>query len=420
MPPPIAEDARVRDLLAILEITRQLAATAELEKLLLAVEESTRRVIGCERAAVFLHDKQSDELYSRLATGVTGIRFPAGRGIAGAAFRGGELIPVPDAYADARFNPEVDRITGFRTRNILACPLLGWDGVPVGVMQAVNKIEGAFDTWDETMLHTLAAQVGVAIQRQVLLGTLAVKKAQDKELAIAKMIQQRLLPAAAPPVPGYDIAGWNQPAAETGGDFYDFLPLPEGRLALAVADATGHGVGPALMTTSCRAFTRAVFTDTTDVANALPRINKLLAADMTRGNFVTAFLGVLDPAAHRLTYLAAGQGPVFVYRADGSVAMLDIHGPPLGLFADLEYDPPGTVTFEPNDVVVLMTDGFYEWSNPTKERFGVQRMQDVIRAALGLSATELIRAAYGAAMSFACGTTQQDDLTAVIVKRGNG
>lgn len=417
MPPQFADDARVRDLLAILEITRHLAATVELDRLLAAVEESTRTAIGCERAAVFLHDKHTDELYSMLATGVTGIRFPAGRGVAGAAFRSGELLPVHDAYADPRFNPEVDRATGFRTRNLLACPFSGWDGVPVGVMQAVNKIDGDFTPWDETMLRTLAAQVGVAIQRQALLGTLAAKKAQDKELAIAKMIQQRLLPAAAPPVPGYDVAGWNQPANETGGDFYDFLPLADGRLALAVGDATGHGVGPALMTTGCRAFTRAVLTDTTDLAAAVPRVNRLLAADMTRGNFVTAFLGVLDPAAHRLAYLAAGQGPVFVFQAGGGTEMLDIHGPPLGLFADLEYDPPGTVHFEPGDVLVLMTDGFYEWSNGAKERLGVERMKAVIRGAMSLPSAEIIRAAHAAAQSFAAGAPQQDDLTAVIVKR---
>src|SRR5262249_8984051 len=127
---PDGSDHRVRDLMTILEITRRLAATAELDPLLEAVEEATRRGIPGERASGFLPDKPADELYARLATGVTAIRFPADRGVAGAAFRGSEVIHVSDAYADPRFNPAVDRATGFHTRNLLACPLVGWNGEP--------------------------------------------------------------------------------------------------------------------------------------------------------------------------------------------------------------------------------------------------------------------------------------------------
>jgi phosphoserine phosphatase len=407
----------VRDLLAILEITRRLTATSELDPLLSAIETSTRRVIGCERASVFLHDAPAGELYARLATGVSAIRFPADRGVAGAAFCCGSVLHVPDAYADTRFNPEVDRATGFRTRNILARPLVGWDGVPVGVMQAINKTNGGFTPWDEVVLRTLAAQVGVAIQRQVLLEALHEKQALDHELAIARMIQQRLLPASAPPVPGYDLAGWNQPANATGGDFYDFLPLPEGRLALAVGDATGHGVGPALMSTGCRAFARAVLSESAELAAAVPRVNHLLSADMSPGHFVTAFFGVLDPQTHRLTYLSAGQGPVTVFRTDGTTVELDVHGPPLGLAPDLPFDPPGVVELHPGDLIVLLTDGFYEWANADRERFGTERMGQTIRASSGLAAEDVIRAAYAAVTAFALGAPQHDDLTAVVLKR---
>jgi phosphoserine phosphatase len=267
-------------------------------------------------------------------------------------------------------------------------------------MQAVNKTAGAFTPWDEVMLRTLAAQTGVAIQRQVLLESLAAKQALDKELAIARMIQQRLLPAAAPPVPGYDLAGWNQPANETGGDFYDFLPLPEGRLS-----------------TGCRAFARAVLSDTADLAAAVPRVNRLLSADMSPGHFVTAFFGVLDPAANRLAFLSAGQGPVYLFRAAGGVEELEPHGPPLGLFPDVPFDPPGAVAFEPGDVLVVMTDGFYEWANPARERVGSERVIAAVTGVLGLSADEVIREAYAAVTAFACGTAQNDDLTAVVVKR---
>ena len=412
-------DRRVRDLMAVLDIARRLAVTPELDPLLTAVEESARRVLGCERASVFLHEPRTDELYVRLGTDIHGVRFPADRGIAGAAFKSGAVIVVPDAYADPRFNPAVDRETGYVTRNILTCPLVGWDGVPVGVMQAGNKTAGSFDEWDEGLCRTLAAQAGTALQRQTLLDTWHEKQKQDRELAIARMIQQRQLPAEPPRVAGYELAGWSHPAEATGGDFYDFLPIPGGRVAVTVGDATGHGVGPALMSTACRAFARATLADGGgDLAAAVARVNRLLCDELDPGHFVTAFFGVLDPAANRLTYLSAGQGPVLFYRAGArSAAELPTHGPPLGIMPEMPYDAPEEVDLRPGDWLMLVTDGFYEWEGPGGERFGTERAVRVLREAGASPPAEVIRAAYAAVTAFAAGTPQADDLTAVVVRR---
>src|SRR5204863_8277099 len=127
-------DARkLADLQAVLEVSRQLGAGSELVQLLQIIERATLGVLDCERISIFLHDRQNDELCSRLATGQEGLRIPANLGIAGEAFRSAAVINVPDAYADPRFNREVDRKTGFVTRNLLTCPLLGIDHRPVGV-----------------------------------------------------------------------------------------------------------------------------------------------------------------------------------------------------------------------------------------------------------------------------------------------
>ena len=96
---------------------------------------------------------------------------------------------------------------------------------------------------------------------------------------------------------------------------------------------------------------------------------------------MTAFFGILDHETHRMTYLSAGQGPLLISRADGTTTELDIHGPPLGLFPDVPYDPPGTAELHPGDMLVLLTDGFYEWAGPEKDRFGAGRMRDAVRAA---------------------------------------
>src|SRR5262245_14687329 len=227
--PDASTDRRIGDLLAVLKIVRRLAAATDLQPLLQAIVDSTTHVLDCERASVFLHDPRTDELYSRVATEKLEVRFPAGKGIAGAAFRTGSVLRIDDAYADPRFNPAVDRQTGFRTRSLLTCPLVGWDNRPLGVIQALNKRPSPFGDWDEVLLQTLGAQAGVAVQRSLLLDELAEKQRLQRDLEVARIIQQGLLPAEPPKLPGYDVAGWNRPADQTGGDYFDFQLLDGGR-----------------------------------------------------------------------------------------------------------------------------------------------------------------------------------------------
>lgn len=416
--PGAAPDRRVNDLLAVLEVARRLAATTDLQPLLEAVVHSTIRVLDCERASVFLHDPRTDELYSRVATEALEARFPAKLGIAGETLRTGQVQRIDDAYADPRFNPAIDRQTGFRTRSILSCPLVGWDNVPLGVLQALNKRGGPFGDWDETLVLALGAQAGVAVQRRRLLDELAEKQRLQRDLEVARMIQQGLLPAEAPRLPGYDVAGWNRPADLTGGDYFDFQLVAGNKLALAVADATGHGIGPALMAAECRALARAAWGDSDDLAGTVARVNRLLCADLPEGKLVTAFFGLLDPAAHRLRYLSAGQGPVLLLRAaTGAVEELPPQGVPLGVMPDFPYDVPGDVALGPGDCLALFTDGFFEWPDPAKQPFGPERVQELLRAHRQRPATEMIRLVHEAVGAFTRGTPQRDDLTAVIVKR---
>src|SRR5262249_41213940 len=158
-------DARkLADLQAILEVSRRLGGGSDLGELLQILEQAALQVLDCERISIFLHDRQADELYSRLATGQDSLRFPARLGIAGQALHAARVINAPDAYAAPRFNRDVDRKTGFVTRNLLSCPLLGLDGRPVGVMQVLNRRGRAFDAADEERIRILGAQAGVALQ----------------------------------------------------------------------------------------------------------------------------------------------------------------------------------------------------------------------------------------------------------------
>jgi len=420
------DERRIADLERLLDVSRRLGATVELDPLLAAIADAATSVLDCERATVFLLDRQAQELRSRLATGIASspiaeIRFPVGRGIAGEVARTGVAIDIPDAYADPRFNPDFDRQSGFRTTSMLTLPLSGHDGAIVGVLQVLNKRGGPFGGRDAEVAAFLGTQAGVAIQRQMLLEEYATKQRIERDLNIARTIQQGLLPKEQPQVPGYDVAGWNRPADQTGGDYYDFMPLDDGGLAITIADVTGHGIGPALVVSETRALYRAVVRHAADLATAADQVQALLAQDLPEGRFVTAFFGVLDPQRGAVRFVSAGQGPILAYSAaTGGFVDLPTQGLPLGIVPELPYDPAVEHPLAPGDVLVLLTDGFYEWTNPADEQFGTARVSDLVHRHRTLPATEMIALLYQAVVEFAAGTPQGDDLTAVIVRRLEG
>lgn len=416
--PHIRHERQIHDLQAVLEVAREITATNELQPLLAKVEQAALKVLDCERATVFIYDHDRQELYSRVATGVDEIRFSVDQGIAGEVARTGEIINVPDAYADPRFNPEIDRKTGFRTRNMVTFPLVGFDRTIVGVLQVLNKHDGQFDPWDHDLVEAFGAQIGVAVQRQILLEHFAEKQRMEADLNIARDIQRALIPKSAPSIDGYDIAGWNKPADQTGGDCFDYFTLEDGALAMTIADATGHGIGPALMIAECRALFRATVSMSHRLDEITARINNLLCEDLPDDRFVTAFFGILTPRSHELSYLSAGHGPLVRYTAaTEEIEELPANGVPLGIMADLPWAEPVTYVMSPGDMMVLITDGFFEWKNVSGEQFGLERTMALIRECRHRPAAEIIRRLNEAVLAFAPGTTQDDDLTALIVKR---
>ncbi|MDD4868567.1 MAG: SpoIIE family protein phosphatase, partial [Mycobacterium sp.] len=344
-------DRQIEKLRRLLDITRQMAASTDLSELLGTIVDATREVLDCQRATIFLYDRHTSELYSRVATGVESIRFPANRGIAGAAAQQRIVVNVPDAYADPRFNQEIDRQTGFRTHNLLTFPLENLSGELMGVLQALNKSDGPFGAADEDLARVLSAQAGVALHRYVLLEEYAHKQRMARDLELARRIQQALFPEHTPAIGCYEVAGWNRAADETGGDCYDFIPLAGGRCAFLLADATGHGIGAALVMAQCRSLVRAMLSVTQDLSAVGARVNQFLGHDLLDDRFVTAFVGVLDPQRHRLEYVAAGQGPLLFLSRDG----VDARGAgsmPFAVLDDAAFEVEH-FDFAPGDAAVL-------------------------------------------------------------------
>lgn len=269
----------------------------------------------------------------------------------------------------------------------------------------------------------VAAAVARRIERHV---RAALREAEERrraehlehDLNIARSIQQRLLPRSAPDVGGFDIALWNQPADQTGGDYYDWMRATNGDVVLSLADVSGHGIGPALLTADCHAYWRAIVPQGGSLGEMLTRLDQLLAADMPSDRFITFVAAWVEPRPHGVQLLSAGHGPLLVYTAaDRRVQFLKSHGLPLGVDAAFEYGLGQRFDLSPGDAIVLATDGFFEWPNRDGEQFGIQRLGETVRAAADSPAQKIISRMYADVVSFADGTSQQDDVTAIVIKR---
>ena len=245
------------------------------------------------------------------------------------------------------------------------------------------------------------------------------KERIDRELEIARGIQRALLPEATPRVAGFEICGWNEPADRTGGDYYDWLALPDGRVLVAIADVTGHGVGPAILASACRAYLRSCSQMEPTLERVMTRVNQLLSSDLSDGRFVTAAVGILDPRMSRIKLYSAGHAPILFYRAQQRrFHQLPANDVPLGLMALSDVDPVSAheITFDPGDMLVLVTDGYFEWANAREQAFGIERLMSTLEAHVDKPPQQSIAALNDAVRAFTAGTPQPDDLTALIVK----
>jgi len=427
----------------LLDVARQLNASANLDHILGVIIDAVRDLLGAERATIFELDAAANELFTTVAHGVgentelrEGIRIPATAGIAGECAKLRTIINVPDAYADPRFNQEIDRKTGFHTRSILAVPLVDFDGDLIGVAQVLNKVAGdAFGKDEEAIAEALASHAAVAIKRGRLIEDRLMREKLQRDLMVARTIQQSTFPSAWPSIPGFDVYACSEPADETGGDAYDVIgsrangsiidpgvknPPHADRLIMLIADATGHGIGPALSVTQVRAMLRMAARLGAPLMQIASHLNQQLCADLPSGRFVTAWLGEINGQTNTLSMLSAGQGPLLHYRAaQDAFVTIDPEVFPFGIMADVEFPSPTTVHLDPGDLFLAASDGYYEAMDPAAALFGTQRVMDVIRSAAHRSARDIAAALREAVVAFAGSSKRGDDQTAVIIKRTN-
>jgi sigma-B regulation protein RsbU (phosphoserine phosphatase) len=290
----------------------------------------------------------------------------------------------------------------------------------MGVMAlGPKRSQAAYSSSDLKLLQALALQTGLALEVSELARSLANEAAQrervNREIEIAREVQERLFPQEMPELPGATVAGYCRPALGVGGDYYDVIDLGEGRVGLAVGDVSGKGISAALLMASLRASLRGVTLDgPRDFAKLMHKVNRLVYEASASNRYATFFFASYDPATRRLECVNAGHNPPVVLRGT-EIIRLEADGPVVGLLPFAPYTEQNLV-LAPGDTLVLYTDGISEAMTGSDEEWGDERMIAAAQAANGHAASGVLQAIFGAADAFTAGAPQHDDMTLLVLK----
>jgi len=275
---------------------------------------------------------------------------------------------------------------------------------------------GSYTKADLEFLYSMANLAIISIENARLFHEALEKQRMEDELAIAREIQQGLLPRSFPHIPGFEVSAVNIPSNQVGGDYYDVLEISQSEHVFAIGDVSGKGTPAALLMANVQASLRAFAPMGLSLSEATRRINDLTCLNTGQDKFITFFWGSLNHQTRQFHYVNAGHNPPFLLRSDGRVERLDIGGIILGLMKTQSPYPEGAVTLETGDVIVMFTDGVSEAMNPEGEDFGEERLEKVLTAARTSPAPKIIASVREALVAYARGAPQSDDITMLVLR----
>jgi len=420
----------------LVELSEQARSFTETEPLLRTITERISQTLHVERIAFLLrHGKLFQLQYAQgipstidvsLAENSSTMRALAIDRSPKRVFR-----EHPDPWLQLAAPAEVSVLDGLEAELLL--PLPGRSSL-IGVMALGPKLsEEPYSRSDRRLLSSVALQTGLAIENNALVHHLAEESSQrqriDREIEIARQVQERLLPQIYPLVKGLDFAGFSRTAQEVGGDYYDFIALDNGRLGIAVGDVSGKGISAALLMASIRSALHGLtFSGTLSLARIIEGLNRIIYDSSTSNRFVTFFFGEYDPSTRTLDYVNAGHNAPVLLRptAPGHdsfcspegpcmVERLETGGPVLGIFTDVQYEQ-GRCQLQPYDILIAFTDGISEAMTANYEEWGEERLIAAAKLSTQRSAQDLVTALVQCADRFTAGAPQNDDLSLVVLK----
>ncbi len=401
----------------LVDATKALSSTLDLSELLGRILDVAESQVEAERGSLFLVDEKAEEIWSLIAHGLEKqeIRLPLGKGIAGHVAMTGEIVNIPDAYADPRFNPETDKRTGFHTRNILCLPIRNKAAKIIASLQLLNKKQGPFTDEDAEFLLTLSGHMALALENAQLHQRILDQERMEKELALARGIQRGLMPETTPLIEGFDIGLLNEPCYAVGGDYYDFLSLGPRSLLVVIADVEGKGVASALVMSNLQATLRALVLHLHSLNDIAESLNRMILTDTRAQKYLSIFLGLIDVHRKGLHFINCGHPAPAVVRPNQDPIRLTEGGMVIGLFENVQYQR-GQVKLQSGDVVVLCTDGITESMDAHHEEYGTERLIRCVREAADRQAAEIVAAVGADVNRFSRQGTHVDDKVIIAIK----
>lgn len=395
---------RVVELENLYDVGLAVAGTLDLDRLSEEILLRAVSLLDARRGALYILEDRRYRL-ERTFGGTAGRWFSADEpGLATFLAGGDEALP--------------DLLPG--ARHLLGVPIL-FENSPRGLVVVGDKESrrgvGPFLAGDRRTLALFANQAAIALENARLHLRALEQERLEREMHLAAEIQRQILPKGAPQVPGFQLAGWNRPARQVGGDYYDMFPTRDGRMGLVVGDVSGKGIPAALMVSTLHSALRLLLDQTGIGPPLLEKLNRHILESSMPNKFITMLLAELDPESGRLLYANAGHNPGLLLRGDGRVEELGSGGVPLGLLPGSRYQAR-EVTVEPGDLLCLYSDGITEAESVQEEEFGMERLCDVLRDRRSEPALqEVLDAIRTSVEDFSRGQPQGDDQTLLVLRR---
>lgn len=417
-PPFLSNPEEAKALTLLYDISRELTSILDREALLRGIAEHVKKIVDYHVFTVMLWNEQTQLLEGVFAmhyedTIASRFRVPLGEGITGAAAANRVPIRIPDVRLEPRY---IHCETSRGVRSELVVPLLLQDRL-IGVLDLESTEPRAFTEQHERLVSALSPFIAIALENSRLYQEARQNEQRLlAELDTAREIQRQLLPRGAREVPGLDIAASYVPARELGGDFYDFLPYGNGRLALVLGDVSGKGTPAALYGSLAIGILREhVVEHPCPPAEMLQMLNARLYAARLDARFVAMLFALYDASTRQITFASAGAPHPLLVR-NGKVEELIIEGVPLGLLPEIEYEIL-KLNLLPGDLLVFASDGIVESENPQHEEFGGERLSAILaNVSLSESVEDVSGAILLATDKFSGSAPPHDDRTLLVLR----
>jgi len=408
---------RVEELTLLAETSRLLSSTMEPDAVLDNIVRTMAEVMNVKACSLRLLSPAGDELILKATYGLSPTYLGKGPVLVAEnpndrAALAGEVVTVPDMRND----PRVRYGEAAKREGLVSSLSVGLvaKGKALGTLHIYTAEPHDFTPEEIRLFRSVANQAALTVHNAQLLEEVVRSKQQQRELEVAAKVQNRLLPARAPTLEGYDCAGVTVPSLAVGGDFHDWIALPGGNWGVAVGDVAGKGVPGAILMASVRAALRAQAEHIYALTHVMRRVNEGLTADTEPAEFATLFYGVLDSTARRLTYANAGHEPGVLVRGD-TIHLLQTGGPLLGVIGNADYEQ-GVVDLQAGDTLILYSDGACDATNYKGQRFGRDRLMDALRRHAVHEAARAVEEIRWDIRRWTGLAPQADDLTLVVVK----